>query len=90
MLCRRPRLPHLCAGFVQGAPVESLVFAGTKINIGCPAREDFGLRRSQKLFGGLTRDAVTREDLQPLLDSLFSRITGWRGKLLSSEAKNPY
>jgi hypothetical protein len=30
---------------------------------------------------------LKREDLQPLVDSLLSRMAGWRGKLLSLEAK---
>jgi hypothetical protein len=30
---------------------------------------------------------LRREDLQPLIDSLLSRMAGWRGKLLSSQAK---
>ena len=30
---------------------------------------------------------LRREDLQPLIDSLLKRMTGWRGKLLSTEAK---
>jgi hypothetical protein len=34
---------------------------------------------------------LKREDLQPLVDSLLSRMAGWRGKLLSSESKkNPH
>jgi CRISPR/Cas system endoribonuclease Cas6 (RAMP superfamily) len=33
---------------------------------------------------------LKREDLQPLVDSLLSRMAGWRGKLLSSEAKKNY
>jgi hypothetical protein len=32
-------------------------------------------------------EKLKREDLQPLIDSLLSRMAGWRGKLLSSEAK---
>jgi hypothetical protein len=32
-------------------------------------------------------EKLRREDLQPLIDSLLSRMAGWRGKLLSSEAK---
>ena len=32
-------------------------------------------------------DKLKREDLQPLIDSLLSRLAGWRGKLLSSAAK---
>jgi hypothetical protein len=32
-------------------------------------------------------EKLKREDLQPLVDSLLSRMAGWRGKLLSSEAK---
>lgn len=32
-------------------------------------------------------DKLRREDLQPLVDSLLSRMAGWRGKLLSSEAR---
>lgn len=36
-------------------------------------------------------DKLRREDLQPLIENLLSRITGWRGKLLSYIAKkNPY
>jgi hypothetical protein len=30
---------------------------------------------------------LKREDLQPLVDNLLNRMAGWRGKLLSSEAK---
>jgi hypothetical protein len=30
---------------------------------------------------------LKREDLQPLIDTLLKRITGWRGKLLPLEAK---
>jgi hypothetical protein len=30
---------------------------------------------------------LKREDLQPLVDALLGRITGWRDKLLSSVAK---
>jgi hypothetical protein len=32
-------------------------------------------------------DKLKSEDLQPLIDSLLSRLAGWRGKLLSSAAK---
>jgi hypothetical protein len=32
-------------------------------------------------------DNLTREDLQPLVDKLLSRIAGWRGKLLSLAAR---
>jgi hypothetical protein len=32
-------------------------------------------------------DKLKREDLQPLIDSLLSRLAGWRVKLLSSAAK---
>jgi hypothetical protein len=32
-------------------------------------------------------EKLKREDLQHLIDSLLSRMAGWRGKLLSSEAK---
>jgi CRISPR/Cas system endoribonuclease Cas6 (RAMP superfamily) len=30
---------------------------------------------------------LKREDLQPLVDSLLSRMAGWRGELLSMEAR---
>jgi hypothetical protein len=30
---------------------------------------------------------LKREDLQPLIDNLLGRMAGWRGKLLSMEAK---
>jgi hypothetical protein len=30
---------------------------------------------------------LKREDLQPLVDNLLSRMAGWRGKILSTEAK---
>lgn len=30
---------------------------------------------------------LTREDIQPLVDKLLNRITGWRGKLLSLAAR---
>jgi hypothetical protein len=32
-------------------------------------------------------EKLRRDDLQPLVDSLLGRMAGWRGKLLSSEAK---
>jgi hypothetical protein len=32
-------------------------------------------------------DRLRREDLQPLIENILKRITGWRGKLLSSAAK---
>jgi hypothetical protein len=32
-------------------------------------------------------EKLRREDLQPLIDSLLSRMAGWRGKLLSSKEK---
>jgi hypothetical protein len=32
-------------------------------------------------------EKLKREDLQPLIDSLLKRVAGWRGKLLSLEAK---
>jgi hypothetical protein len=33
-------------------------------------------------------DKLKREDLQPLIDSILGRLSGWRGKLLSSAAKS--
>jgi hypothetical protein len=35
----------------------------------------------------LHHDRLRREDLQPLTEIILKRITGWRGKLLSSAAK---
>jgi hypothetical protein len=35
----------------------------------------------------LHHDKLKREDLQPLVDALLGRMTGWRGKLMSSAAK---
>jgi hypothetical protein len=32
-------------------------------------------------------EILKREELQPLIDSLFKRLSGWRGKLLSLEAR---
>jgi hypothetical protein len=32
-------------------------------------------------------EKLRREDLQPLIDSLLNRMAGWRGEVLSSEAK---
>jgi hypothetical protein len=32
-------------------------------------------------------DRLRREDLQPLIENILKRVTGWRGKLLSSAAK---
>jgi hypothetical protein len=41
-----------------------------------------------KYFGiHLHYDKLRREDIQPLIDALLGRMTGWRGKLLSSAAK---
>jgi hypothetical protein len=35
-------------------------------------------------------EKLKRENLQSLIDSLLSRMAGWRGKLLSSEAKKGF
>jgi hypothetical protein len=35
-------------------------------------------------------EKLRREDIQPLIDSLLNRMAGWRGKLLSSEAKKGF
>jgi hypothetical protein len=35
----------------------------------------------------LHHDILRSEDLQPLIENILKRITGWRGKLLSSAAK---
>jgi hypothetical protein len=35
----------------------------------------------------LDYDRLRREDLQPLIENILKRITGWRGKLISSAAK---
>jgi hypothetical protein len=35
----------------------------------------------------LHHDRLRRDDLQPLIENILKRITGWRGKLLSSAAK---
>jgi hypothetical protein len=38
----------------------------------------------------LHHDRLRREDLEPLIENILKRITGWRGKLLSCCQKNSY